>query len=83
MAAGVIGPDNLPVYISEIVYGRMMMFSVTSSASESEIRAAMQASYNTFVGGVSAEIDTKNREVLSRSRIAITAVGGAARPWTR
>lgn len=77
MAAGVIGPDNLPVYISEIVYGRMMMFSVTSSASESEIRAAMQASYNTFVGGVSAEIDTKNREVLSRSRIAITAVGGS------
>lgn len=74
---GVIGPDNLPVYISEIVYGRMMMFSVTSSASESEIRAAMQASYNTFTGGVSAEIDGKSEEVLKRSKIAITAVGGS------
>ena len=50
---GVIGPDNLPVYVSEVVYGRMMMFSVTSTATETEIRTAMQASYNTFTGGAS------------------------------
>jgi hypothetical protein len=53
-----------------------MMFSVTSSASESEIRAAMNASYNTFTGSVSGGLDTKHEAVLEQSEIAITAVGG-------
>ncbi len=77
IAQGVIGPDNLPVYVSEVVYGRMMMFSVTSTASESEIRAAMQASYNTFTGGVSGSVDTKSEAILSNSKIVITAIGGS------
>lgn len=76
VAAGRIGPDNLPVYVSEVVYGRMMMFSVTSTAKEEEIRAAMQASYNTFTGSVSGGMSSKNKAVLENSKIAITAVGG-------
>jgi hypothetical protein len=74
---GVIGPDNLPVYVSEVVYGRMMMFSVTSTASESEIRTAMQASYNTFTGGGSGSVGTKNEAILAKSKIVITAIGGS------
>jgi hypothetical protein len=74
---GLIGPDNLPVYISEVVYGRMMMFSVTSTASESEIRTAMQASYNTFTGGANLSTDTKSKAILERSKITIAAVGGS------
>lgn len=74
---GVIGPDNLPVYVSEVVYGRMMMFSVTSTEEESEIRAAMQASYETFTGGVSGGIDSKSSAILARSKIVITAIGGS------
>lgn len=74
---GVIGPDNLPIYVSEIVYGRMMMFSVTSTATAQEIRSAMQASYNTFTGSVSGSLDQRSRAVLENSRIAITAVGGS------
>lgn len=76
VAAGRIGPDNLPVYVSEVVYGRMMMFSVTSTASEEEIRSAMQASYNSFTGSASGGISQKNKAVLENSKIAITAVGG-------
>jgi hypothetical protein len=76
ISAGRIGPDNLPVYVSEIVYGRMMMFSITSTASESDIRAAMNASYNTFTGSASGTINTKHEAVLEQSEIAITAVGG-------
>ncbi|MGD2045873.1 MAG: FG-GAP-like repeat-containing protein [Gemmatimonadota bacterium] len=74
---GLIGPDNLPVYISEVVYGRMMMFSVTSTATESEIRTAMQASYDTFAGGASGEVSGKNRSVLESSEITIYAIGGS------
>lgn len=73
-----IGPDNLPVYISEIVYGRSMMFSVTSSASESQIRAAMQASYDGLVNSGSGSIDVQHKTVLQNSRIAITSLGGPA-----
>lgn len=77
IAQGVIGPDNLPVYVSEVVYGRMMMFSVTSTASESEIRAAMQASYNNFVGSADLSADAKSSAILSKSKIVITAIGGS------
>ena len=77
VAAGRIGPDNLPVYVSEVVYGRMMMFSVTSTASESDIRAAMSASYNTFTGGASGGLDTRKTAILENSKIAITAIGGS------
>jgi hypothetical protein len=77
IADGVLGPDNLPVYISEVVYGRMMMFSVTSTASESEVRAAMQASYDSFAASVSGSVEGKNKTVLEESEITVYAVGGS------
>ena len=55
IALGRIGPDNLPVYISQVVYGRMMMFSFTSTASETDIRATLNAAYNGIGGGGSAK----------------------------
>jgi hypothetical protein len=77
IGSGLIGPDNLPVYISEVVYGRMMMFSVTSTATEQEIRTAMQASYNTFAGSASGGLNSKDEAILNKSKITITAVGGS------
>ncbi len=76
--AGRIGPDNLPVYVSNAVYGRMMTFTLTSTASESEIRAALQASYNTIAGGASGSLSTKHKSILSESSIALTTLGGNA-----
>lgn len=77
-AAGRIGPDNLPVYVSNVVYGRMMTFTMTSTASESEIRAALQASYNTIAGGASASLSTKHKSILAESTIVLNTLGGAA-----
>ena len=71
-----IGPNNLPVYIGEVVYGRMMMFSITSTASASEIQSAINASYSTLVGGVGGSVSTRQKKVLAESRISITSVGG-------
>jgi len=73
---GRIGPDNLPVYVSNIVYGRMMMFSLTSTASESDIRATMQAGYNSIGGSVEANMSAKQQSILSESKIKITSIGG-------
>ncbi len=75
---GRIGPDNLPVYVSNIVYGRMMMFSITSTASESDIRATMQAGYNGIGGSAEANLSTKQQAILQESKIKITSIGGDA-----
>ncbi|NBC17384.1 MAG: hypothetical protein GVY18_08745 [Bacteroidetes bacterium] len=75
---GRIGPNNLPVYVSNIVYGRMMMFSMTSTASEEDIRATMQAGYESIGGGVEAKLDAKQRRILRESKIRVTSIGGDA-----
>ncbi len=78
ISQGRIGPDNLPVYVSNIVYGRMMMFSITSTASESEIRATMQAGYNGIGGSVDANLSAQQKTILQESKIKITSIGGDA-----
>jgi hypothetical protein len=78
IAAGNIGPDNIPVYVSTVVYGRMLIFSLTSTATEQEIRSTISATYEAIAGGVSATLKANHREILSRSRISVTSYGGPA-----
>ena len=73
-----IGPDNLPVYVSNVVYGRMMMFSLTSTASEEEIRSTMQAGYESIGGSVEANLSAKQQAILQESKIKVTSIGGPA-----
>ncbi|MEO0899111.1 MAG: thiol-activated cytolysin family protein [Bacteroidota bacterium] len=75
---GRMGPNNLPVYVSNIVYGRMMMFSLTSTASETEIRAMLQAAYSNIAGNVKASMSAKQKTIIEESTIAITSLGGDA-----
>lgn len=75
---GRIGPDNLPVYVSNIVYGRMMMFSLTSTASEEEIRATMQAGYESIGGSGNVSLSAKQQAILRESKIKVTSIGGGA-----
>ena len=75
---GRIGPDNLPVYVSNVVYGRMMMISMTSTASASDIRSTMQAAYNGIGGGGAASLDVQQRKILEESEIRVTSLGGDA-----
>ena len=75
---GRIGPDNIPVYVSNVVYGRMMMFSFTSSASETDIRATLSAAYNSIGGDVGVNLSAKQRSILQEAKIAVTSLGGDA-----
>ena len=75
---GYIGPNNLPVYVSTIVYGRMMMFSMTSTASEEDVRATMQAGYQSIGGNVEANLSAKQKRILQESKIRVTSIGGPA-----
>lgn len=76
--AGKLGPDNLPVYVSSVTYGRMMTFALTSSASESEIKAALRASYRSFAGSASGSLNARQKEILSSSKIVLSTLGGDA-----
>ena len=78
ISQGRIGSNNLPVYVSNIVYGRMMMFSITSTASESDIRATMQAGYSGIGGSVGANLSAQQESILQESKIKITSIGGDA-----
>lgn len=76
IALGRMGPDNLPIYVSNVVYGRMFTFALTSTESEEKIRAALQAAYSFGVGEVSTDIGTTNRTLIQNSKISIATVGG-------
>lgn len=78
VALGRIGPDNLPVYVSNVVYGRMFTFAMTSTKSEQEMRAALQAAYSFGAGEVSTEISAEHKKLIEESRIAITSMGGTS-----
>jgi len=71
---GRIGPDNLPVYLSNIVYGRMMTLTMTSTFSETEMKAALSASYGAIDGNISAE----HINTLQNSTIKLVTIGGDA-----
>lgn len=74
---GRIGPGNVPVYVSNVVYGRMMMFALTSTANETDIRATMQAGYSNAFGSINAEVEAKYKNILQHSKIAVTSLGGS------
>ncbi|KAK9695233.1 hypothetical protein K7432_013070 [Basidiobolus ranarum] len=73
---GRLGPDNLPVYVSSISYGRVLLYSVTSTASASAIRSTIQASYNGLKLGVDTSLDIKHQKLLSESKISVAVIGG-------
>ncbi len=74
-ALGISG-SNLPLYIDSVSYGRILMFSFTSSASRERIAAALEFSYNSPVGGVDGFAETDLRQTLSSARIEVFALGG-------
>ncbi|MGH7269372.1 MAG: thiol-activated cytolysin family protein, partial [Polyangiaceae bacterium] len=78
IAAGNIGPDNLPVYVASVTYGRILMFSITSTASASDISGALDAQYKGAVGGASGSVDYKSLVQNSSTQIKVVTVGGAA-----
>jgi len=59
-----------------VAYGRMMMFSMTSTASESDIKATLNISYHNAVGGGSLSLSPRQKEILQRATIRIASIGG-------
>ncbi len=73
---GRMGPDNLPVYVSSITYGRVLIFTFSSTAMETEIKATLSAVYNG--GQFGGELSGEYQNILEHAEISVVAVGGDA-----
>lgn len=73
---GVIGPDNPPVYVANIVFGRILMMSITSDSTYDRLVAAVNASFKAGAVSGGAGVTDTNLRVLSNSRINVVTVGG-------
>ncbi len=75
-AEGRMGSDNPPVFVSSIAYGRILMFSFTSTSSESKIKETLNALYNG--GQFGGQLDSELQSVLDHAEIRVVTVGGDA-----
>lgn len=76
---GRLGPDNLPVYVAEVTYGRLMNFTMVSSASETDMRAAVSAKYSNPLGNsVEGSITAEQETLLQQARYSVAYLGGSA-----
>lgn len=73
--AGSMGPENPPVFVSNITWGRMLMVTMTSTYSVSEMVTALNATRSSLGGGSVAGHDL---EVLQASEFRARGVGGDA-----
>jgi len=71
-----ISASNLPLYVDSVSYGRILMFSFTSSDSRERIEAALQFSYDSPIGGVDGFSETDLQQTLSSARIEVFVLGG-------
>lgn len=78
LAAGTIGPDNLPAYVHAVTYGRIVVFTMSSDEVESaeDLYAAVRGSFRGFSGD--AEAESHYRSIVSRSQVRVLALGGSA-----
>ena len=62
-----------PVYVSSIAYGRMVLYTIETNKSETEINAAFNASFNSGGGSLSADY----QKTINESNIKALVIGGS------
>jgi len=79
--AGHAGSSNPPVYIANIVYGRILVFSFTSAATIDSIRIALNVVSSLIKDTVetTVDIDPKISRILETADIRVVTVGGEGR----
>lgn len=72
-----IGTDNAPLYVSQVKYGRQVLFALTSDKSAEELEAAFKAAYKGAVEA-GAEASSEFKNILNSSEISYIVIGGDA-----
>jgi hypothetical protein len=73
---GTMGPGNLPTYVQSVTYGRMVVYSMTTTeaTSDEEYKLAVQASYGAWSG--SGSVNTRQQELVQNSTVEVQVFGG-------
>lgn len=74
---GAMGPDNIPLYIESVTYGRILLFSMQSKtvSSSGELAAALEASMADYANG-GGELSKEHEEIFSTATHKIFSAGG-------
>lgn len=75
-AQGNIGPQNPPLYVSSVTYGRMLMFTVTSKASKADIQGALNAIYNNVLTEADVKLQAKYQKIMNEASLKVISFGG-------
>ena len=68
---------GMPVYISSVKYGRMILFTIESKASTQEVKAAFDLAFSGVVHSANLSASTTYRKVNDNSSIKATVIGGS------
>lgn len=71
-----VGPENPPLYVQSITFGRRVLFSIESNETASSVKAALEATYKGAVD-VNAKVSTEHQNTLASSSIKAFVLGGA------
>ena len=69
---GSIGPDNLPVFVSRIQWGRIMVLTMSSDSSVLDMKNALKATHGSF----SVDLTAKYQSILANSELEVVTFGG-------
>jgi hypothetical protein len=75
---GRMGPDNLPVFVSNIVYGRILMFTFTSTADADSVAATVNVVLESGGASGGANLSASQQAILQNAQISVVTVGGDA-----
>ena len=71
-----ISASNLPAYINSITYGRVVLFNLTSTLSESEMRGALDASVEGGTWSATANANFNEKLKTAHFQLRVTQIGG-------
>ncbi|HRQ50334.1 MAG TPA: thiol-activated cytolysin family protein, partial [Agriterribacter sp.] len=75
--SGATGPDNIPLYIESVTYGRILLFSMESRSvsSADKLSAALEASMADYANAGGSG-DEKNKDIFETATHKIFSAGG-------
>jgi thiol-activated cytolysin len=73
-----VGPDNPATYISDVTYGRIYMLLIETTSTETEMDAAVSASFNGVVSGGGVDAEVSKLSTLKNLKVKLFAFGGEA-----
>ncbi len=78
IAAGQIGPDNLPVYVASVTYGRIMMATFTAKTDLRSLKTALQVRYKGLVTSASGSLTTEQSKMIGQTEKYFNFWGGSS-----